>query len=441
MSTSKFVVIFLLCSISIFAETDSQYQIFNISLNADVDLNYASPVSRLVYFDSDLYLFPKNEFNQEVLELNVNSDPLASVKQANIINYKWEGDKDNIYFGYDAKVKVNTLIKRIDYKISLPDQFVEQENLKYVKPSKFININQDIRKKADEITSNSEDLYGAVFDIAEWIRINVKYDLNTLTEDAIQKSSWVLENKYGVCDEITNLFISFLRSKNIPTRYVTGIAFSDSVEKGWDNHAWAEVYFDGIGWVPFDIVFGEYGWIDSGHIKFFDSIDSENHGVDYSWRAINVNLINKELDINAEVLEKGDEIIPFVSLDVNVLRNKVGSESYIPIEVKVKNLQPYYLAPLVYIVNGPKIIGDNAKGVLLGPYEEKNISWLGIADNLPNSELSYEYDIVVTNNFGASDKEFLGISYDYPRLSRNDAEMILKNPTQIKEEILEEVDE
>jgi len=276
MSTSKFVVIFLLCSISIFAETDSQYQIFNISLNADVDLNYASPVSRLVYFDSDLYLFPKNEFNQEVLELNVNSDPLASVKQANIINYKWEGDKDNIYFGYDAKVKVNTLIKRIDYKISLPDQFVEQENLKYVKPSKFININQDIRKKADEITSNSEDLYGAVFDIAEWIRTNVKYDLNTLTEDAIQKSSWVLENKYGVCDEITNLFISFLRSKNIPTRYVTGIAFSDSVEKGWDNHAWAEVYFDGIGWVPFDIVFGEYGWIDSGHIKFFDSIDSEN---------------------------------------------------------------------------------------------------------------------------------------------------------------------
>jgi len=309
-----------------------------------------------------------------------------------------------------------------------------------VKPSEFIDINPSIRIKASEITANSDDLYETVVDVAEWIRINVKYDINTLTEDALQKSSWVLENKYGVCDEITNLFISFLRSLNIPTRYVTGIAFTDAVEKGWDLHAWAEVYFEGIGWVPFDVVFGEYGWVDSGHIKFFDSVDSDNPSVEYSWKAVKVELDKKNLDINSNVLEKGDKIIPFVSLDVNVLKNKVGSSSFIPIQVIVKNLQPYYLAPLVYVINGPNIIGDTAQAVLLKPYEEKTIYWTALADKILDQNVKYQYEVVVTNNFGASDKDTLEISYDYLAINQQDANMIItkaKNNITLEDEFLE----
>ena len=55
------------------------------------------------------------------------------------------------------------------------------------------------------------------------MRKNVKYDITTSTEDVSQKSSWVLKNKIGVCDEITNLFISLNRASGIPARFVSGV--------------------------------------------------------------------------------------------------------------------------------------------------------------------------------------------------------------------------
>ena len=44
-------------------------------------------------------------------------------------------------------------------------------------------------------------MYSGVFNIAEFVRSNIKYDLNTITAKAVQKSSWVYFNKKGVCDE------------------------------------------------------------------------------------------------------------------------------------------------------------------------------------------------------------------------------------------------
>src|SRR3989338_5411051 len=129
-------IIFLISLPNALADPDVQYQIFKINLNASVDLDYTSSISKLVYFNSNLYVFPKDEFNQEVLEFDVKSNPSASVRKSNIINYNWQSfDEDSLDFGYDAKVKVNTLVKRIDKEIPLPDQFVEREYVKYVKPS------------------------------------------------------------------------------------------------------------------------------------------------------------------------------------------------------------------------------------------------------------------------------------------------------------------
>ena len=119
----------------------------------------------------------------------------------------------------------------------------------------------------------------------------------------MQKSSWVLATREGVCDEITNLFVSFLRSLNIPTKYVSGMAYSGAID-GWGPHAWAEVYFPKYGWIPFDVTFGQYGWIDPGHVKMREGKDAKESSVLYSWRAVDVEIENKEFNISAELVVK-----------------------------------------------------------------------------------------------------------------------------------------
>src|SRR3989338_2220208 len=108
-------------------------------------------------------------------------------------------------------------------------------------------------------------MYVASFLLASWVKENVRYDLTTLTAEAVQTSSWVFQERRGVCDELTNLFIAMARSVGIPARFVTGTVYSGLLP-GWGNHGWAEVYFQGYGWVPFDVTYGQYGWIDPSHV-------------------------------------------------------------------------------------------------------------------------------------------------------------------------------
>ena len=249
--------------------------------------------------------------------------------------------------------------------------------------------------------------------------------MNTLTEEATQKSSWVLENKFGVCDEITNLFISFLRSMNIPVRYIVGIAYSDAVPEGWAPHAWAEVYFQGYGWMPWDVTFGQYGWVDTGHVKLSESVGARDPSVEYTWRAVKVGLKEKDIELNTSIVKKGDKIFPLIDIKVEVLPYEVRGGSYVPLRVKVKNLQNYYLSTLVFIMNAPGIVGDNTKAVLLKPHEEEEISWILSVPEL-NGDFTYKSKVEVRESFGSRAGDELLIDDKFKFYSKEDAENMSK---------------
>lgn len=66
---------------------------------------------------------------------------------------------------------------------------------------------------------------------------------------------YVIEQGHGDCGQVSLLYISLMRSLGIPARW----------ESGWMTHPgetnlhdWAEVYFEGVGWVPVDPSFGRY---------------------------------------------------------------------------------------------------------------------------------------------------------------------------------------
>ena len=66
---------------------------------------------------------------------------------------------------------------------------------------------------------------------------------------------YVLEENHGDCGQVALLYISLMRTLGVPARWESGWM----LHPGQKNlHDWAEVYFEGVGWVPVDPSFGRY---------------------------------------------------------------------------------------------------------------------------------------------------------------------------------------
>lgn len=83
---------------------------------------------------------------------------------------------------------------------------------------------------------------------------------------------YVLEQNHGDCGQVSLLYISLMRTLGIPARWESGWM----LHPGEKNlHDWAEVYFEGTGWVPVDVSFGRYTPSPSPEVQGFYS-----HGID-----------------------------------------------------------------------------------------------------------------------------------------------------------------
>ncbi len=66
---------------------------------------------------------------------------------------------------------------------------------------------------------------------------------------------YVIREGHGDCGQVALLYISLMRTLGIPARWESGWM----LHPGEKNlHDWAEVYFEGVGWIPVDPSFGRY---------------------------------------------------------------------------------------------------------------------------------------------------------------------------------------
>ncbi len=356
---------------------DVQFLEIAISISADIGVTSTSSNPKVEYIRSDLSFFPKDDERQIVEELNTFSSPDASVQQGeHEMTFLWTDFSGNkIEYGYEGKVKVNNIIPSVDKKLSFPLTKLDSTVLTYTQATEFIDINPKIEKKANEIIGAENDLYQVVYKLADWTHQNIIYNLSTLTAEAVQPSSWVLDNKKGVCDEMTNLFISFLRSVGIPARFVSGMVYTN-IDYTWGAHGWAEVYFPDYGWVPFDVTFAEYGWLDPSHLKLKDDVDSGSPTAKYSWKSNGVELDVGQLDIETNVIAVGEDEPGAVEIEVLPVKSVAKFGSHIPIEVKITNVKNTYLAPKIVITKAPGLSEKNVKTLLLEPKEERSLYWI-----------------------------------------------------------------
>lgn len=113
-----------------------------------------------------------------------------------------------------------------------------------------------------EIVADARTPYDRVQAIRDFLASNCVYTTRAPAvprgEDAA--SFFVTKRRRGACDLFATSMAVMCRLAGVPARVATGFQIGqyDPQEQAYiprqrDAHAWAEVYFPGVGWVPFDI--------------------------------------------------------------------------------------------------------------------------------------------------------------------------------------------
>ncbi len=115
----------------------------------------------------------------------------------------------------------------------------------------------DVYRLTHRITRNAPTPYAAVNAVQRYLKNNYTYS-ETPRARRFPLRSFLFEQRAGYCQQFSGAMALMLRMAGIPSRVATGFAPGRPSDDGsylvrdFDAHSWVEVYFNGIGWVPFD---------------------------------------------------------------------------------------------------------------------------------------------------------------------------------------------
>jgi transglutaminase-like putative cysteine protease len=406
--------IFILFISSALAQ-DDLYSLDSLQLQLNVDGSFELVPTKsgasVKEVSADLLLYPQESERQDLISWNS-----AGTVQDENVTFLWDDQQiEKKEFGYNALIETKNKRLAVKEKIPFPLRPQDLQGLEgYLEPTKTIDADHPaVIAKAAELAEGEDDLFKVVFNLASWVEENINYDLNTVTVSASQKSSWVLQNKQGVCDEMTSLFVAMARSLGIPARFVSGISYTNSQDvvkvagSNWAGHGWAEVYFPDIGWVSFDVTFNQYGYIDVTHIKLRDEFDPTEPAVKYEWISDGVTLQKGKLKLDVEIEQEGEAVPEAIQLEQELLAHEVGFGSYNLVKGIVKNQADYYVATALNLAvpQEVEVVGRNRRNILLHPGEVRETFWIiKIPDDLQENYLyTFPTKVYSEKNISATD--------------------------------------
>jgi len=127
---------------------------------------------------------------------------------------------------------------------------------------KDIVLTENLNTYVDEITKGCE----TPFQRMKAIEKDLSRFTYTNLPDKLPKSInsqeefleyFLLESREGYCAYFATTFVLLARAEGLPARYVEGFCVPVIEEKEMEvysksAHAWPEVYFEGVGWIPFE---------------------------------------------------------------------------------------------------------------------------------------------------------------------------------------------
>jgi transglutaminase-like putative cysteine protease len=154
---------------------------------------------------------------------------------------------------------------RYDAVVSVPDEpdpdptaaeqlAVEEvpgDLLHFTLPSRYC-LSDHLMGMAWELFGQTDPSSARVQAICDWVHENIKFQYGT--SNPLTTAVDVLEQRKGVCRDLTHIAITFCRALNIPARYVFGYLpdlYVEPPDSPMDFAAWMEVYL-GDRWWTFD---------------------------------------------------------------------------------------------------------------------------------------------------------------------------------------------
>ncbi|MAH42337.1 hypothetical protein CL614_01260 [archaeon] len=155
-----------------------------------------------------------------------------------------------------------------------------------------------------------------IAELTEFTHNYIEYDKTYVGK--ILNTTDILEQRKGVCVEYSTLLTSLLRTSGIPTRYVSGYAYSD-VDKTFIGHSWIEVLMEDSSWLPVDPTWMEMGYLDAAHIKTANLLENkQTETLRYKGQAKNMNINWTKNEPEFNIIEKQDK--PVHGLDADTLQ-------------------------------------------------------------------------------------------------------------------------
>lgn len=112
---------------------------------------------------------------------------------------------------------------------------------------------------ARQLKQGQANGYDTAVAIQQYLEQNFIYDASARVPRAADDSmTWYFQAKRGACDLISTAMVLLSRSCGIPARIAVGFAEGEVQPDGShllrirDAHAWAELFFQGYGWIKFD---------------------------------------------------------------------------------------------------------------------------------------------------------------------------------------------
>ena len=109
------------------------------------------------------------------------------------------------------------------------------------------------------VVGQANDPYEIALRVEEYLRLNYTYSLSPPSVPLESPyAAFLFKTKTGFCQHFAGAMAALLRFNGIPARVALGFATGRRAKDGTfvvsrtDAHAWVEVYFPQVGWVPFD---------------------------------------------------------------------------------------------------------------------------------------------------------------------------------------------
>jgi transglutaminase-like putative cysteine protease len=122
------------------------------------------------------------------------------------------------------------------------------------------DFSETARTTAEQVTASAPGPYYRALALQNFFRENFQYSQDVRAGHNVDAIDEFLATRTGYCEQFAGTYAAMARSVGLPARvavgFIPGTLDPEDDElyhvRGKDAHAWPEVYFEGLGWVPFE---------------------------------------------------------------------------------------------------------------------------------------------------------------------------------------------